>query len=66
MSSTVTVTARCADCSQVLAAYYGVPRGGEGRTRLVTATRDLLAWHKAVRPTCKASGTHLTDRAEPR
>jgi hypothetical protein len=66
MSSTVTVTARCADCSRVLVSYYGVPRGPEGRKRLVQATRELLDWHRAVVPTCKASGTHLTDRAEPR
>lgn len=66
MSSTVTVTARCADCARVLAAYYGVPRGTEGRTRIVTASRELLDWHKTLHPNCKSSGTHLTDRAEPR
>lgn len=66
MSSAVTVTARCATCTRVLAVYHGVPRGPDGRTRLAAAARDLLEWHRSLHPTCKATGTHLVDRAETR
>lgn len=66
MSSTVTVTVQCADCTRRLASYHGVPRGPQSRLRLVAATRDLLDWHRTLHPTCKASGTRLTDRAEAR
>jgi hypothetical protein len=66
MSSTVTVTARCASCQRILATWHGVPRGPDGRSRLATTSGDLLAWHKALLPTCKAAGLHFSDRAEPR
>ena len=65
MSSTVTVTVRCADCARVLVVYYGVPRGPEARPRLGTAARELLDWHRTLHA-CKGSGTHFNDRAEPR
>ena len=66
MSSTVTVTARCSSCQRILATYYGVPRGPSGRTPLAAASRDLLEWHRALVPSCKAVGVHFADRAEPR
>lgn len=66
MSSSVSVTVRCTDCSRVLATYYGVPRGPEPRSRLVAASRDLLEWHRILTPTCKARAGAFSDRAEPR
>lgn len=66
MSSSVTTTVRCADCTRVLATYYGVPRGGETRARLSAAARDLLDWHRGLVPTCKATQVRMVDRAEPR
>jgi hypothetical protein len=66
MSSTVTVTVRCAGCARILASYYGIPRGGEARTRLGTAASELLDWHRQLHPTCKGGGTRFAERAEPR
>lgn len=66
MSSTVTTTVRCGDCARQLAVYHGVPRGPDARARLAQASRELLEWHRASVPTCKASGVRFADRAEPR
>jgi hypothetical protein len=66
MSSTVTVTVRCADCSRVLAAYYTVPRDAQARARLAAATHDLLDWHRKASERCPATAVRTSDRADPR
>lgn len=66
MSSTVTVTVRCAGCERILATYYGIPRGPESRTRLGAATGELLDWHRLLHANCKGGGTRFAERAEPR
>lgn len=66
MSSSVTVTVRCAGCSAPLAVYYGLPRGPEVRVRLAAAAKDLAEWHGKARAACAGKGTRFSDRAEPR
>jgi hypothetical protein len=66
VSSTVTVTVRCADCGRILASYYGVPRDREARARLAAAATDLLDWHRKALARCPASSVRTTDRADPR
>ena len=66
MSSTVTVTVKCADCGRILASYYGVPRDRSARGRLAAAATDLLDWHRRAFARCPASATRTSDRADPR
>jgi hypothetical protein len=66
VSSTVTLTVRCAGCSSPLAMYYGLPRGGDVRQRLAAVAKDLSEWHAKIRAACAGKGTRLSERADPR
>jgi hypothetical protein len=66
VSSTVTVTVRCAGCSSPLAMYYALPRGPEARERLAAVAKDLAEWHAKLRASCAGKGTRLSERADPR
>ena len=66
MSSTVTVTVRCADCGRILASYYGVPRDAQARARLAGAATDLLELHRRAVPRCPAASARSSERADPR